>query len=472
MEVRLMVPLVLSGGSGTRLWPVSRSDWPKQHSQLFSESLQCLTLRRASRLGRPWLITGQNLKVLSQTALKREGHELEGAIYEPQPKNTAAAVAVFCRYMELKSRSTDVVGVFPADQLIKNEDLFFQVCREAEVLAKDNYIVTLGVSPSAPATGYGYIQTKSPEINKDPILKAYEVERFHEKPNLETAKKFLKAGNYHWNAGIFIFNVERMLRAFTEFQPKIATVLNQWHGDLRDLSRVYENLESISIDYAIMEKLPPGSLACIPAEFGWSDVGSWDAVAEQYLSLGSSHVTKKSVIEIQSQDNFVFANNDKKVALVGVDQLIVVDTPDALLITQKGQTQEVKKVVEQLQKDEPELARSHGFEVRPWGEFEVLRDQPQFKSKVLTLHPHSQISYQSHKHREEHWIITQGQGEVVLNDETISVKPGSYVFIPLGAKHRIRNTSDGVLQFVEVQLGKYFGEDDIVRYQDDYDRVP
>ncbi|HEY1079258.1 MAG TPA: sugar phosphate nucleotidyltransferase, partial [Bdellovibrio sp.] len=293
-------------------------------------------------------------------------------------------------------------------------------------------------------------------------FKAHSVLKFHEKPNLEKAKEFIAQGSFSWNAGIFVFKVSHMASLFEKHQPEMWKQMSALREDSSNLGEVYGKVQSISIDYAIMEKLNGDELACIPADFGWSDVGSWDAVA----ALQKGH----DVLTVQGQGNFVFGESGKHYSTVGLDDVIVVDTKDALMLVKKGQSQEVRHVVEALNQQKSALVKEHVFEYRPWGYFEILKDTEFFKSKVIRVNPHAQISYQSHAKREEHWTITQGSGEVVLNDQVIAVKSGSHIHIPLGAKHRIRNNTDMPLEFVEVQLGTYFGEDDIVRYQDDYQR--
>lgn len=452
-----MIPAILSGGSGTRLWPVSRANFPKQFCELFDDSLQSLTLKRCLELGTPWIVTGQALKTLTEANLKELNLQGVSTIYEPVAKNTAPAVAVLAQLLVLKGQGAEIVGVFPSDHLIKNTVAFYQAVREAEVLAKQGFVVTLGIQPDHPATGYGYIQ-KEKSSNK--VLK------FHEKPSLENAEKFLASGDFFWNAGMFIFKAEVLLAKFQKLQPEIFKIVSQLKPDLSNLDEIYRLFPNISIDYAIMEKLSSEELACVPADMAWSDVGSWDAVAEVSDRVSSSHS-----LEVKGHDNFVFGREGKMYSFVGTEDLILVDTADAMMVVKKGESQEVKQVVEALQKQGSSLTRDHVFEKRPWGAFEILRDTEHFKSKVITVNPHSQLSYQSHNKRAEHWIITRGQGEVVLNDEVMPVKAGSHIFIPTEAKHRIRNTSDAVLEFVEVQLGTYFGEDDIVRYQDDYKRT-
>ena len=452
-----MIPAILSGGSGTRLWPVSRASFPKQFCDLFADSLQTLTLKRCQKLGPMWIVTGAALKTLTEANLKALEINDVVTVYEPSAKNTAPAVALLAHLLVQRGLGNEIAGVFPSDHLIQNEKSFYKAVQDAESLAAHGKIVTLGIKPDHPATGYGYIQK---DKSSDRVLK------FHEKPELETAKKFLAAGDFYWNAGMFIFRADVMLEKFKKLQPEMAKLITQVKADLSNLAEVYEKVQSISLDYAIMEKLTPDELSCVPADMTWSDVGSWDAVAE----LGGQKHNNKSM-EIQGQGNFVFGHQDKTYSFVGTNDLILVDTADALLVVKKGQSQEVKQVVEALQREGSMLVKDHVFEKRPWGAFEILRDSDHYKSKVISVNPNSQISYQSHAQRAEHWIITRGEGEVVLDDQVIKVKAGVHVHIPLGARHRIRNNTGSLLEFVEVQIGTYFGEDDIVRYQDDYKRV-
>ncbi|HWU44080.1 MAG TPA: sugar phosphate nucleotidyltransferase, partial [Bdellovibrio sp.] len=294
-------------------------------------------------------------------------------------------------------------------------------------------------------------------------LKAYSVVKFHEKPSLEKAREFLSQGSFSWNAGIFVFKVSHMMELFKKHQPEMWKLVSALKSDSSNLEEIYGKVQSISIDYAIMEKLNDEELTCVPADFGWSDVGSWDAVA----SLQEGH----DILNVKAQDNFVFGEKSKHYSVIGMDDVIVVDTRDAMMIVKKGYSQDVRHVVETLTQHKSKLVKEHVYEYRPWGYFEILKDTEHFKSKVIRVNSHAQISYQSHAKRAEHWTITQGSGEVVLNDEVIPVQVGSHVFIPTGVKHRIRNTTEQMLEFVEVQIGSYFGEDDIIRYQDDYKRI-
>jgi mannose-1-phosphate guanylyltransferase/mannose-6-phosphate isomerase-like protein (cupin superfamily) len=514
------IPAIMSGGSGTRLWPVSRQSLPKQFAALFgeglSESLFAKTARRLKPFGSPWTITVADMKVLTEKTLA--GLQVSAAdisaqtLYEPRGRNTAPAIALLCRVLETRGLSESVVGIFPADQLIRDEERFHAALREAIGLAESGEVVTLGIRPSFPATGYGYIETSGPaaagqEVGAGRALRAV---RFREKPDLETAKSFLLknqssrnvahgnrairagsdralgSGGYLWNAGMFVFRASKMIELLKEHAPKVWQPISHLKADLSNIREVYDMVEAISIDYAVMERLP--GHVTIPCDFDWSDVGSWDAIAEirqgdaeseSALSGGSVVEVVSGAIEVAGSKNFVLPYAGKSYAFVGTDDLLVVDTQDATLIAKRGQSEKVKDVVDRLKAvangATAQRATQHPFEIRPWGKFEVLRDTEEFKSKTITVDAGAQLSLQSHAKRAEHWIIVRGEGEVVLNDKVIPVGPGSHVFIPIGAKHRMRNTapigSGRELIFVEIQLGTYFGEDDIVRYEDTYGRT-
>jgi mannose-1-phosphate guanylyltransferase/mannose-6-phosphate isomerase len=458
-----LIPVILSGGSGTRLWPLSRQKMPKQFCDIFGKPLQTLTLERAHKLGSPWIITSEALRTLTEANLQQMvSPQKVHVVYEPMGRNTAPAIASLCHLLQMQGHGDEIAGVFPSDHLISKEEEFLKVVNFAISVARKNKVVTLGIKPSYPETGYGYIQTEEQSFSEIAALRAFPVVKFHEKPELSKAQGFLSQGGFSWNAGIFIFKVSHMAELFAQHQPEMWRQVQDIKSDESNLKDVYSRLTSISVDYAIMEKLTGQELICIPADFGWSDVGSWDAVA----SLRRS----QEILSVNADQNFVFSQEKKHYSMIGLQDVILVDTKDALLLLKRGQSQDVKLVVDALTKAQSSLIRDHVFEYRPWGHFEILKETDNFKSKVIYLNPHSQISYQSHAKREEHWTIVRGQGEVVLNDRVLPVQAGSHVHIPLGAKHRIRNTTSDELEFVEVQLGSYFGEDDIVRYEDDYQR--
>lgn len=471
-----MIPVILSGGSGTRLWPLSRTQFPKQFCQIFEETLHASTIKRLKPFGTPWIISSNELRNLTMRDSKKYGIPLHQVLFEPLSRNTAPAIALLCHFFSLNKLDQEIVGFFPADHLIEDEYSFNHVLEIANKEAENNSIVLLGIKPTGPSTGYGYIQidTSSVKMNSDlskPIFEnnIQKVLQFHEKPNFEKASEFIKSGHYFWNSGIFIFKIRTMIEAFETYFTHDWNLIKQVKLDGSNLLEIYKQIKSISIDYAIIEKLQKSQLSCVPCNIGWNDVGSWDAISN---ILGTTLLNK---IELQAQNNFVHpisknSSESKKYVFIDTQNLIVVDTEDALLVTKQGSSQLVKEAVEQLKKTSPKVTNEHNFELRPWGQFQILHNSNHVKSKILQVMPQEQLSYQSHDKREEHWIFTRGQGEVILNDTTMSVKEGSYIKIPRTSKHRIRNTGNEILELIEVQLGTYFGEDDIVRYQDDYQR--
>ena len=459
-----MVPVILSGGSGSRLWPVSRQSFPKQFCDLLDESLYVKTLKRLLPLGSPWTVTVKELKVLTERTLKEKGVPPEQVIYEPFGKNTAPAIALLCKVFQNKGMGNEVVGIFSADQLIDDEKAFHAAVKAGEKFAAQGQIVTLGVSPTFPATGYGYIETSGKYDNGDGT--ALQAIGFREKPNEETARGFLAKGGFYWNAGMFIFKVSRMIELLNQHAPDVWSTVNGLKADQSNIEEVYRAVRSISIDYAVMERLP--SHVCVPCKFTWNDLGSWDAMADTFKATPKS---EQLTFEVDGGSNFVFPQENKVYGFVGVDDLIVVDTPDALLVSKKGKSERVKQIVDTLKSRDLASATQHQFEVRPWGRFQILSETADFKSKTIVVDPGAQLSYQSHEMRAEHWVIVKGAGEVVLDGKTIPVQAGSHVQIPIGARHRMRNTGQEPLLFVEVQLGKGFDESDITRHEDDYKRV-
>ncbi|MBC7466784.1 MAG: mannose-1-phosphate guanylyltransferase/mannose-6-phosphate isomerase [Bdellovibrio sp.] len=457
-----MTPIILSGGSGTRLWPVSRKQYPKQFCDLLDKPLQTLTIERLQGYGEGLIVTSSALKVLTEKNITQNNLKISKVLYEPVGKNTAAAVALACKYLELNGRTEEIAGVFPSDALILDQTAFDAALKAATAQASNGSVVILGIQPKTPETGFGYIQTAGADKKS---TDAVDVLKFHEKPNLEKAQSFLKDGNYFWNAGIFVFQVSRMIELFKHHESELWQKMSALKNDLSNLSDIYASLKSISLDYAIMEKLKPSELKCVACDMGWSDLGSWDSLVEN--SQGDL-----SPVQIAGQGSVVFSKQkNKKYGIVGADDLIVVDTADALMICKKGESQKVKDLVESFDFTDKKIISEHVFEHRPWGEFEILRDESYFKSKVIRVEAGQQISYQSHAKRSEHWIIVKGEAIVILNDEEIKRKQGEHIFIPVGAKHRVINRTSSLVEFVEVQVGSYFGEDDIVRYQDDYGRV-
>jgi mannose-1-phosphate guanylyltransferase/mannose-6-phosphate isomerase len=461
---------VLSGGAGTRLWPMSRESYPKQFYDLAGTGNPLLidTVGRLSKLASISVITTEALRYSTLGLLLRNGHPDVRVVGEPIPRNTAAAVALATWMSLLKDEST-LVGVFPADHFIQENGRFTELVELAFHEAKKyNEVVTIGVHPEYAATGFGYMELDQ-EIPPSAIpLNAFRVKRFVEKPSVEAATKLINTQRAVWNAGMFIFPAKKMASHFETLMPKLWQKVTSLKTDLSNLFEIYPLLESQSVDCGIMEKLQ--TLYCLPGSgMGWSDVGSWEEVAKKGRCLGAP-------IEVKARGNFYtgFGSHSKRVAFVGVDDLAVVDTPDALMIVKKGYGQDVKEVVSQLkfQGSGSSILANHVFEERPWGRFEVLMDTPDFKSKRISVWPGHQLSYQSHQKRSEHWVIVKGQAEVTLDGQLHSLKLGDHIFIPAGCKHRLANLSQETIEFIEVQTGTYFGEDDIVRYFDNYGRAP
>lgn len=424
-----------------------------------------MTIDRVSHFQSPYVITDKRLKDLSAKLLKDLSIPQTHLLLEPLAKNTAAAVALAVHYFNQieKMPSDTVIGIFPADHTIKETHAFSQAINAAEQQAKLGAIVTLGIKPTQPATGYGYIEIESSEFVK--LGSHYPVKRFIEKPSLERAKEFIQSNQFYWNAGIFIFRIDSMLNALQMHTPTLHDLILKVRDLQTDLANIYPQLPSISIDTAVMEKLSPTQLNCIPVDLGWSDLGTWDSICEN--GLQETHVT---ICNEKSEHNFVHGIENKTYAFNHISDLIVVDTPDALLVSRKGDSESIKNLVQSLEKLNPKIVQEHNFENRPWGKYEILKDEQQFKSKIIEIDPSQQLSYQSHNLREEHWIVVEGQGEFTLNDQVRKVKKGDYLHVPIQAKHRLKNTGSSPLRFIEVQLGTSFDESDIIRYQDDYDR--
>ena len=462
------IPVILSGGSGTRLWPISRVKYPKQFCELLDKPLQTLTIQRLQKYGEGLLVTSEKLKDMTEKDIIQNQLKIEKVLYEPIGKNTAAAVAFACKYLELTGRFNEVVGVFSSDALILKEQEFDQAVRAAVQSAANDSVVTLGIKPSAPETGFGYIQVKERALNTEKVT---EVLKFHEKPTLEKAQSFLADGHYFWNAGIFIFKVSKMISLFKQYEPEIWDLMDLLKQDLSNLEDIYEKIKKISIDYAIIEKLSSEDLRCVPCDIGWSDVGSWDALVEVTEATPfSKNSIKKQPVQISAKANSVFSTQNKKYSVVGCDDLIVVDTADAMVVCKKGESQKIKDLVDTLKLNDEKITEEHVFENRPWGRFDILHNETYFKSKIIRIEPGQKISYQSHSKRAEHWIMVKGEGIVILNDQEKLLKQGEHIFIPQGAKHRIINRTNTSVEFIEVQVGTYFGEDDIIRFNDEYGR--
>jgi len=457
------IPFILCGGSGTRLWPTSRASMPKQYCDLFGVNLFETTLLRFANAPKFGVVsTSAQLPLIQKFTPKSMAKTPRVQILEPTGRNTAPAIALAVRALQAAGNTADVIGIFPADHYIGDSRSFLTAVDKAAKLAAEGSIVTLGIKPTYPATGYGYIETRHGPSSDDSRVAT----RFHEKPDAGRAATYLESGSFFWNAGIFFARVDVLAKAFETHAKELWDGIGKIKDLLAPTKEEYSSIPSIAFDVAIMEKLPEH--VCIPVDCGWSDVGSWDSLIS---TLGEKSPKNPNVVEIGSTGSHVLPHRNRKVVVIDSPDTNVIDTEDGLLVFKTGSSEKVKAAYDELVKRKAPEATTHPFEYRPWGDFEILRDTPDFKSKVIHVLPGQRLSYQSHAKRAEHWIIIRGQAEVTLNDQVFRPKAGEHIFIPQGAKHRMSNPGTELVEFVEVQVGTYFGEDDIVRYQDDYRRV-
>ncbi|MCB1053545.1 MAG: mannose-1-phosphate guanylyltransferase/mannose-6-phosphate isomerase [Acidobacteria bacterium] len=459
-----VVPLILAGGSGTRLWPLSRRSFPKPFiSLLGQDSLFQQTVKRVQLpLAEP-----EHLRVVcGRDQAHHVGNDLEQLGYresqiweEPFGRNTAPAVLLGIMRI-LREWGDTLVLVLPADHLIPDVSAFQSSLKLALEAAGHGAIVTLGIQPAYPETGFGYIEI---EAGAGPI---HRVKQFCEKPDLERAKSFVASGQHFWNAGIFVFQATTMFAEFQSFQPEMVGAMEKYLTSNQDGD--YQLLSEISIDYAIMEKTQ--KLALVPAQFGWSDVGHWAAVHQAAPRDDAGNYTQGSVILTDCKDCYAIAEN-RVLAGVGLENLVLVETADAVMVAPLDRSQEVKALAEQVRQLDPELLVNHLTVVRPWGSFTQLIEAPGFKVKRLDVKPGKRLSLQMHHQRDEHWVVVRGQAIVVRGDQTHQLNTNDYIFISKKVQHRIENATDQPLTIIEVQLGPYLGEDDIVRFSDDFGRA-
>jgi mannose-1-phosphate guanylyltransferase/mannose-6-phosphate isomerase len=475
----MLIPVILSGGSGTRLWPVSREAFPKPFMKLGGGlSLLQRTLSRCLPLadgGRVAIVTNQ--AYLFQT--REEVEQLPAArgitvtqLLEPMGRNTAPAIAIAAIWAEQVAPGATLL-VLPADHLIPDEAAFQAVARDAAAIAADGSLVLFGIRPSAPETGFGYIETGAPVAGTD----AKRVVRFVEKPDAARALGFLSAGTFVWNSGMFCFTAGAILEALAAHAPDVlAQSRAAWeasresaHDELIALDATrFARCRDVSIDYAVMERA--NDVVVLPASFGWSDIGSWKAVAEQFVPDADGNTTVGEAMFVDATNTHV-QSEDRLVAAVGVDNLLVVDTPDALLVAGKGASQQVKEIVSRLKSRGHQAARLHRTVARPWGTYTVLQEGSRFKIKRIEVKPGQSLSLQMHHHRSEHWIVVSGTAKVRCDERTFLVAANESTYIPIGTQHRLENPGVMDLVMIEVQCGDYLGEDDIVRFEDRYGRT-
>jgi len=456
-----MTNLILCGGSGTRLWPISRTLMPKQFVKLFdSMSLFQLTLKRNLKLcDKQMIISNKEQYYLAYHQSQELGLDDLNYLLEPVGKNTAPAIALSCFGLDYD----EIVLVTPSDHLIKDQKAYESSLKQAEDFAKDGYLVTFGIKPTFPETGFGYIEADG-----------FDVLSFKEKPDEKTAKEYLEKGNYYWNSGMFCFKAGVFLDELQKHSPKLyhdsKTAYEKAQKDQGIIEVLLEDMQKIqedSIDYAVMEN--SSKVKVVPSDIGWSDLGSFDALYEEFEKDQHGNNKNKNHISIDSKNNLILADDKKIVATVDIEDLIVVDTADALLISKKGSSQKVKKVVDTVKKT-TQLHTTHLTVHRPWGSYTVLEDTEGFKVKRIEVRPDKRLSLQRHKHRNEHWVVVEGSATVTKDDDTFILEQNQSTYIKAGQLHRLYNHTDKTIILVETQVGSYTGEDDIERVEDDFKR--
>ncbi|MDH4198830.1 MAG: mannose-1-phosphate guanylyltransferase/mannose-6-phosphate isomerase [Spirochaetia bacterium] len=455
-----MTNIVLCGGSGTRLWPLSRKLLPKQFVKIFdNKSLFQMTLERNQNHAKKFLIvTNAEQYFLAQDQALAQGCTAIDIILEPVGRNTAPAIALAC----LDINPEEIVLVTPSDHLIKNAKDYEASVASAVEFAKENYLVTFGILPVLPETGYGYIHFN----NNDVIA-------FKEKPDRKTAEEYIDRGDYYWNSGMFCFKAGVYLDELKKHAPEIyeaslyAFRQSQKDGERRIRLQDMEKIPSNSIDYAVMEK--SSKVKVVPCNAGWSDVGSFDSLHEDMEKNENHNAGEKELININSSGNLVMAQG-KMVALVDIENLHIIDTPDALLVCKMGSGQKVKNVVEVLNQKKLQISDTHVTIYRPWGSFTVLEEGPAYKIKSIIVNPGKRLSLQKHEHRNEHWVVVNGTATVTIDSEIKTLQPNESTYIPKNVLHRLENKGESSLVIIEVQAGDYLGEDDIIRVQDDFKR--
>ena len=479
------VPVVLCGGSGTRLWPLSRAGFPKQflcltgNNSLFQQAALRLSVLAMPGINTPSLVVcNEEHRFLAQEQLREAGVANARFLLEPVGRNTAPALTM-AALAAMQGGADPVLVVTPADQTIADEAAFTAALQTALTQAQTGQIVILGVTPDRPETGYGYIRTEAPSLNA--TNSALPVQQFVEKPDLLTAQRYLAQGGYFWNAGMFVLKASVWLQALGHFRPDIASACQAaWatHTSdgpfLRPAKDLFAAVPSESVDYAVMERCPGQTgipICMVPLAAGWNDLGAWDAVWNALPKDGQGNALEGDVISTGSHNNLVHAGG-RLVALVGVSNLVVVETPDAVLVTSREHSQDVKLIVAELNQRQREEHSLHRKVHRPWGWYDSIDQGGRFKVKRILVNPKASLSLQKHHHRAEHWIVVSGTAEITNGDQVLLLSENQSTYIPLGAVHRLVNPGTIPLEIVEVQSGSYLGEDDIVRLQDTYGRAP
>lgn len=467
-----ITPVILSGGSGTRLWPLSRKMYPKQFINLHADlTMLQETVKRLAGLdiNTPIVVCNEDHRFIVAEQMRQSGFDHPQIILEPEGKNTAPAIALAAYHDLAINGAESLLLVLAADHVIEDQQAFQQAIRLAAESAKTGSLVTFGIVPLRPETGYGYIQYDA--IDGEDV---YRVARFVEKPDAQTAASYLQAGNYLWNSGMFMFSAQQYLNELNAHQPEIAAITQaSMQGVSKDLDFIrldaatFARCPSDSIDYAVMEKTQHAMV--VPLNAGWNDIGSWSSLWDVNNKDDNGNSRHGDVMLFDSHNNLALSES-RLLAAVGVDNLIMVETKDAVLVASKDKSQEVKQIVDQLKLDKREESNFHRVVYRPWGCFDSVEEGQRFKVKRITVKPGAKLSLQMHHHRAEHWIVVSGTAKVQRGDEEIFLTENESTYIHVGQTHSLENPGKLPLELIEIQTGSYLGEDDIVRFEDKYGR--
>ena len=467
----MLTPVILAGGSGTRLWPLSRMQLPKQFLKLQGEkSLLDSTIDRLSPLATPedvLVITGvEHAQGEAYSSLQHYQ-----TLLEPVGRNTAPAIALAAAWLQQRSEADPVMVVLPADHIIKQADAFQQALQTAIEAAEQGHLVTFGIQPTRPDTGFGYIQA---DQHQKSGAGCYPVKQFTEKPDLQTAEQMVQSGDYYWNSGMFVWKASTILREVEEHLPEVYAVIQKmvaaWEQGSEEqgaINALFPEMPNISIDYGVLEKSQHVML--VPCDIGWSDVGSWDAVHEVAPHDTAENALQGRVVAKGCKNSLIHSNK-RLVAAVGIEDLCIIETADAVLVTPRGESQRVREVVDELKQSNAQEHLTHLTVERPWGRYTILEEMPGFKIKRISVNPNCELSLQRHQHRSEHWIVVSGTATVTRDDQSEVVIKNQSTYIPIGMTHRLENRGKIPLELIEVQVGEYLGEDDIERFEDSYNR--
>ena len=462
--------VILCGGSGSRLWPLSRTAYPKQLLKIGSDNtlLQETALRLSQHVGAENIVAvthvDQKFEVKGQLADLFPKSALT-VLAEPCGRNTLPAIAWSVR--EISQQDPDaIIGVFPSDHAIENIEAFHQAWETAEIAAEQGFFTLLGIQPNYPATGYGYIKPAGLLAELSRQFPVHAVDAFVEKPDSQHAAQFVNDG-YFWNSGMFVFKASTFMSLLEKHQPEIAALLDQMNGD-SDISNIYQQFPNLSIDYGLAEKAE--KVAVVPVDMQWSDLGSWDAIFDKLPKDAANNVIHGDVISLDTRDSIIWSK-DSLITTLGVQNLAIIQTADALLICDRSRTEDIKPLVELVKKKHPELTTLHPTVQRPWGSYTVMEEGTNFKIKKICVNVGAKLSMQMHNHRSEHWVVVTGTARVTNGEKVSLLTENQSTYIPKQHRHRLENGGDVPLEIIEVQCGDYVGEDDIIRFEDTYGRT-